>query len=194
MWRLLMFGVMLLGSVSVWAADKDNSGYQLFLKLDSIKASDAAQKAHEKVYLNVLAYTEKLDKMQPNRHYTVPDLPLTWHAQALEKVKAVPVWHDTLAAGDAAEVVISLAERNRPPWWTDNLIGSLKLHVKDDNGVLKIDWRQHDFANSSPQAAGHIQKTYKKNSGQVHYRFKGDGWYYDLILSIEKQPLPKIIS
>jgi hypothetical protein len=73
-------------------------------------------------------------------NYVIPDYPSHWLSKRLADVKNVTVWADTLKEGEGAAIIFSLIEQDVPPWHMDDLIGTVKLKVRNERGQLKREW------------------------------------------------------
>lgn len=144
---------------------------RLILKLDTIEKIKSQEKRGDELYFSITEYSS----LEKARHYQVPDFPTHWLSDHLDKVKDVTLWKKTLKNDEAVELIISLVERDFPPWNVDDLLGSIKLKLRWNNGELKKEW-------SIPNQA--ITHTVEEMSNS--YRLNGDGAEYLLKLEVLK--------
>ncbi len=144
------------------------------VELVAIKAHKTREKRGDEVYLAVTAYPSQ----QRPHHKQIPDNPLHWISSHLDKIKHVPVWGNGLAEGDSVTVIVSLMERDAPPWNTDDLIGTVKVHLKNANGRLQVSW---SMPNSTESSA-----TVKTRSGRTEkFELTGERSLYDLTFQVK---------
>ncbi len=127
--RFLLFGLLFFFAV----ANAQSLHPELVLnKITQVKASEKK----DEIYLTITEFSST----GKNRHYTIPQYPITWPQAALPQVKDLSVWKNTLAPGESAEIVVSVVEHDVPPWNTDDLVGTMKLRLKNTNGQLQHEW------------------------------------------------------
>lgn len=128
---VLFFSLMLTGSVFAKRHSITPS-----VILESIKAEKTLEKRGDELYL---AVTEYPSTGMPS-HYQIPKFPLYWPSEHLSKVKSLKVWSRELKEGEAATLLLSLIDKDAPPWNTDDLVGEVELHIKNDKGRLITNW------------------------------------------------------
>lgn len=106
------------------------------LNIAQIQALKEQEYNGDELYFNVAEYT----KQGVQQFYRVPERPIYLRSGHLEKVKDFNLWHKTLQEGQSAQVIISLIEQDLAPWDLDDLIGEVKLKLKNQNGKLITDW------------------------------------------------------
>lgn len=111
-------------------------------RLDVVKTSE---KSGDELYFSVTVYP---NKGRPS-HYEVPRHPLHWPSKHLDKLKQAEMWKGTLHNGESASIILSLIERDAPPWNTDDLIGSIRVDVKNSKGHLEATWGMPNRAESA---------------------------------------------
>lgn len=118
---------------------------KLVLKLDSIEKKDVQEERGDELYFNITEYSS----VDAARHYQVPDFPTHWLSPYLENVKDVSLWKKSLIDGESVELIVSLVERDVPPWNVDDLLGSVKLKLKWENNKLQKQWSIPNEENTS---------------------------------------------
>lgn len=129
--RVLLFVSAALLSFSVCAEDLNIS-----VMLSKLEAVRTAEKRGDELYISVTEYGSSTAPI----NYLVPEFPMHWLSRRLEEVKNVTLWANSFKEGEGAAVIFSLIERNMPPWDLDDLIGTIKLKVRNTNGKLKKQW------------------------------------------------------
>lgn len=74
-------------------------------------------------------------------HFSIPRSPLHWSSRYLHKLTDVKLWKATLESQQRVTLRIALVERDHPPFNPHDLIGELKLKLKNDQGTLNIQWQ-----------------------------------------------------
>ena len=67
--------------------------------------------------------------------------------------------------------MLSLMEQDAPPWNTDDLIGTVRVHIKNDNGKLISSW-------SMPDRADLPTEVYTKHGPAKLFELTGEGSRY----------------
>ncbi|MAZ44639.1 MAG: hypothetical protein CMF48_05660 [Legionellales bacterium] len=106
------------------------------LVLDFIEVANTSETRGDELYFNVTSYGKDRDY----DHYQVPSFPTHWFSDRLEEVKDVVLWEKDLEEGESVELIVSLTERDVPPWNIDDLIGSIKVKVMNDDDDLAYKW------------------------------------------------------
>jgi len=106
------------------------------INLLSIRGIKTVEQQGDELYLTVTVYPSK----GKSKHYHLPRKPQHWRSNNLKKVTKVPVWEGSLPESEAVTVIISLMEKDLPPWNTDDLIGSVRVHLRNNKGKLESNW------------------------------------------------------
>jgi len=106
------------------------------VNLAKIERIQATEENGDELYFNVTEYSS----LERPRHYQVPNFPTHWLSEHLKNVKDVNLWEKKLAQNEAVEVILSLVERDVPTWNVDDLIGYVKLKIRNNNGKMEHIW------------------------------------------------------
>lgn len=106
------------------------------LKLEGIEKIHAQESHGDELYFSITEYSSS----EAARHYQVPDFPTHWLSDYLGSVKNIVLWKRDLNEGESVSLIISLVERDVPPWNVDDLLGSVKLKVKREKNRLLKEW------------------------------------------------------
>lgn len=106
------------------------------LVLNQIKQVQSSEAGGDEIYLHITEFQSS----GKNRQYTIPNYPLHWPSDALDQIKDLSVWKQSLQVGDSVEVLVSVIEHDAPPWNTDDLIGTMKVHIQNKAGKLHYQW------------------------------------------------------
>lgn len=143
------------------------------LRLSAIKAIKTAEAGGDELYLDVTVYPSH---GKPS-HRQIPMRPLYWSSKALKNLKVVNLWSAKLEMGQTVTLIVSLVEHDVPPWNTDDLIGAVRIHVKNDAGILQSQW---SMVNQKPPQL----KILKENVQQT-FQLTGEQSIYKLDLRLE---------
>ena len=164
--RVVIVGLSLLFCMTAYAA-KTLTPEVTLKKIEMVKS-------HEKRDELYLAVTEFPSTGLPS-HTQVPKFPMFWPSTHLDKVTDFKVWAKALKPGDSATLILALIEKDAAPWNTDDLVGEVKLHVKNDNGKLIASWsvpNRDSESDVKPVSQG-LQETFdlKDHHGQYRVTF-----------------------
>ncbi len=169
---LVKVGVLslaLLSSYGVSAADQDK--LNLVVKLESIEKIHSQEERGDELYFSVTEYSST----KSSDHYQVPDFPTHWLSAYLDQVKNVNLWEKELQPDEAIQLIISLVERDVPPWNVDDLIGTVKLKLKWKNNLLSKEW-------SIPNQENTARVPDTTNT----FKLTGDEGQYRIVLKVEE--------
>lgn len=162
------------------------------LFLNSILDIQPNERSNDEIYLTVTArysdgefesYTVPKGQHDPVNlgHYGArfpagpPSSPrLYWIAKGLKQVKNIPLWTKDLKPGQGVQLVISIMEHDMPPWNLDDLIGSLKIDIGNQNGKIDAKWT---LLSAEPTRSEGSLDTNKEfpiilGDGEGHYQLK----------------------
>ena len=137
--RTLLVVVLCLVSASVFA--KSLYPTVRLLKIEAVKAQE---QGGDELYLHLTEYRSD----GKSSISTFPARPTYWPSEHLDKVKNVKIWDSKLNKGESVEVIISLLEQDFHPWNTDDLVGTIKLRIKNNNDKLESNWSMPNRADA----------------------------------------------
>lgn len=106
------------------------------LVLDHIKAIQTRERRGDQVYLDISTYRAN----QPTRYHRIPKHPIHWQSALIDKIKSVPLWSEEIKEGQEVILIISLMEQDLPSINPDDLIGSIRVKLKNKRGQLRVQW------------------------------------------------------
>lgn len=165
--KVSVLSIALMGTLGAYAKESTN----LVVKLDSIVKIHSQEERGDELYFSITEYSNK----QGNDHYQVPNFPTHWLSSHLSQVDDVNIWQKALIDGEAVQLIISLVERDVPPWNVDDLIGSVKLKLKYEQDKLEKEW-------SIPNQANTTRVPDTKNT----FKLVGDEAEYTIVLKVEE--------
>ncbi|HET9843194.1 MAG TPA: hypothetical protein VFP93_00885 [Gammaproteobacteria bacterium] len=164
---LILFFLLFNGSLF---AQESSQEVPVKMRLGFIKIHKSSEKRGDELYFSVTEYPSH----ERPKNYLIPTFPSHWLSQHLANVRDVELWSRTLKNNESVQVVISLMERDAPPWNIDDLIGTIKFKAKNSNGQIKKAW-------SIPNQKD--QETHTDNTNQ--FKFYGENSEYQLELILE---------
>lgn len=118
--------------VEVWAASESDLAVQL-QRIEKIKSQE---KSGDELYISVTEFP----KDGTPKHYQIPSFPTHWLSEHLSSIKDVTLWERSSKGCADNKVVFSLVEEDIPPWNLNDLIGSVVLEMKCENGKQSHTW------------------------------------------------------
>ena len=127
---MLVYCLML---VSPYVIAKDISAS---LSLLSMKAIKTSEKVGDELYFDISVFPSyKLPS-----HERIPQKPIHWPSRGIHHLNNLGLWKGVLKPQQVVTLIISLMEMDAPPWDTDDLIGSVRIRLKNNNGTLETSW------------------------------------------------------
>jgi hypothetical protein len=108
------------------------------IQLDSIMPLKKTEKGGNEIYVGMSEFNSN----GKNRYYTIPQSPVYWPQKSVTQISNFQLWQGKLPAGGATEVIISLIEKDTPPWKLDDLISIVKIKMMNKGGKISYEWYQ----------------------------------------------------
>lgn len=150
------------------------------IELLRIKAIQTTEKNGDELYFGITVYGTK---KKPYR-YQIPKYPMYWASQKLNNLSKVSLWQGVLDDGESVNLVISLMEQDTPPWNTDDLIGVISVHMKNQQGKITYSWRM-------PNRVDPVVTVTSKYGPAQKFELLGDSSRYELYFLQTKDSDPK---
>jgi hypothetical protein len=116
------------------------------INLVKLKAVQPSEKAGDELYMNITVYPSQ----GHSQNFQVPDHPMHWLTKHVNKIDNLTVWHGELKSGESTNIVLSLIEKDAPPFNPDDLIGTVNVFIKNDNGKLVTTWKLPNRTDAKP--------------------------------------------
>lgn len=168
--KIIILITLLFVSLSI-QAKTFNPSLRL-LKVEQVKLSELEG---EELYLHVTEYYSGGE----SESKTIPEHPSFWPSDHLANVTEVPVWDHKLKEGESVSLIISLMEKDFHPWNLDDLIGTVKLRIRNANGELETNW-------SIPNSPDTGESINTKFGPGKKFTLVGDGSRYILTFALSK--------
>jgi hypothetical protein len=149
---------------------------QYSIKLDSLKAIKQQERLGDELYVSISEFTQGSEP----RHYQIPAYPAHWVSKYLNQINHLTIWQRPLNQCESTDVVISLVEEDFGPWSNEDLIGSVRLHIRCDNGKMTTHW---DIPNK--------KITTPVNGKPNVFTFSGNNAKYEATFSVSEFPTTK---
>ncbi len=141
--------------------------------LGSIEQVKTTENMGDELYIGITEYYS-----DGNSEYRrIPEYPIRWTSKSLRALKNISLWSGELEDGETVELVFSLIEMDVAPWNIDDLIGTVKLKIKNENGKVRSDW-----VNGNRIVPLHSFKKIDKE-----FFLDGDGGLYNLAMHLVKK-------
>ncbi len=164
---LLAVTVFAFLSCSTIQAAQEKSGTEFQVSLEQLKKIKSTESQGDELYFSVTEYSS----IERPRTYLLPNFPTHWLSEHLSEIKDLALWQKNIDKNESIMLVISLLERDAPPWNTDDLIGTLKLKIYHEDGQLKHVW----------QIPNH-KEVEMTDKNKQQFIFSGDSGKYELDL------------
>jgi len=133
---ILLAGVLALPGAYAVTAVSAEPELTPSLIMNQIKVLTASERGGDELYFDISIYKAN----QPTQYARIPARPMHWPSQYLDKVQQVSLWSQPLKAGQAVTLIVSLIESDGSVVNPDDLIGSVRLALKNDKGALQTSW------------------------------------------------------
>jgi len=176
--KIVVILFSLLAAIAVAAGPKSQP---VAVNLLHLKALNTSERGGDELYMSVTVYPSQ-GKSSTKQ---IPQRPLHWLNKHLEKINNLNLWSGDLAPGQSVSILLSLMEQDAPPWNTDDLIGTVRVHIKNDNGKLISSW-------SMPNRIDSPTEVYTKHGPAKLFELTGEGARYQAyFLLTNKKPQAK---
>ncbi len=125
-------------TASAVKVDKTTKPLRPAIQLDSITPQKKAEKGGNEIYVGMSEFNSN----GKNRYYTIPQSPVYWPQKSVTQISNFQLWQGKLPVGGATEVIISLIEKDTPPWKLDDLISTVKIKMMNKDGKIRYEWYQ----------------------------------------------------
>lgn len=118
----------------------------------------------------------------------IPAKPGHWLSRQIDEVKNVSLWSAPLADGQSATVNIELNDEDAEPLDPDDLLGLMRVELKNEKGSLVVHWDipQRTGIDAPKKREGEVADTFSEESGHVvKFLLNNDGSYYEVHLSVK---------
>lgn len=144
------------------------------LGLASIEAEKLGESGGDEVYISVAEFS---NYGKPS-YFRVPSYPTYWLSKHFKSVKNVRLWEREFADGEAAQLIVSVIERDLPPWNVDDLIGAVKVNIHQENGIVEIEWDHNYLQNEAKVEVG------SKDADNRKFILEGNNSKYNIAFDV----------
>lgn len=133
--RIILLSIMLLGwLVAAQAAPIHPVTTQI--NLLSIQVVSSSESRGDEIYFNLTEFHHD----RTVTHFAFPEPPSVWKSKDLAQVKPTLLWKQTIEQGQPLELMITLVEHDNPPWDVEDVLGTIKIHLRNNDGKLINNW------------------------------------------------------
>lgn len=170
--RIAWFFFMSLMTSVLFAAD---TSLKPRLLLDHLNVIQAQEMDGDELYFDISVYRAN----KTVEYIRVPAKPEHFPSQLASKLSKIPLWSAPVKEGETVTLLVSLMESDASIFNPDDLIGIVRLQLKNAGGVLQSRW------NMPNQGAG-FKKLSKHRTGVKKFNLAGEGAHYEVYLSLER--------
>jgi hypothetical protein len=121
-----------------------NAAEEVSVELRGLEVIRQQEKTGDELYFSVteIPYDTKSEKgkFRLPKYYQVPNFPSHWLSKYANKIHDVTLWKKVANTCESTDVIFSLVEQDVPPWNLDDLLGSVKLEMRCENGKMTAYW------------------------------------------------------
>ncbi len=167
----ILIGLWMFSTMLIAASSNDQVARLVLNHVSLIQHQEADG---DELYFDVSVFRSK----EPTQYLRVPAKPFHWKSQRIQDVSNMTLWSDMIKKGEDVTIIVSLMETDMTALYPDELIGSVRVKFKNENGVLHTRW-------SMPNHVGEVAFKGKKESVQK-FDLVNDGAHYKVDLSVVK--------
>jgi hypothetical protein len=155
------------------------------LVLNRIKVVKEQDRNGDELYLTLSARVAG----ESTEYMRIPAKPDHWLSRQIDLVTNVSLWSEPIADGQSITLVIELNEQDAEPLNPDDLLGIMRVQLKNEKGSLTVHW---DIPNRTgidapKKLAGQVADTFSQESGKIEkFDLDNDGAHYEVYLSVKK--------
>ena len=185
---LIIVAVIAISLFMVVSSPKNkltNGAVKPELVLNQIKVMKEQEGDGDELYLTLSARVAG----ESTEYMRIPAKPGHWLSQQIDLVKNVSLWSEPLAEGQSVTVKIELNEGDAAPLNAEDLLGIMRVQLKNEKGSLTVHW---DITNRTgidapKKRAGLVAETLSQESGKVQkFDMDNDGAHYEVYLSVKQ--------
>ncbi len=165
--RFFLVAMLFLSPVN-YALSADGA-LQPILMMDHVDVIKATERDGDELYFDIAVYQGN----QPTQYLRIPAKPMNWPSGVMDKVKKIILWSQPLQSGQAITLIVSLLDSDGSVLNPDDLIGSMRVDLKNEKGSLQTRWSMPNHTESL--GTKNMQKFELLGGGQ-----------YDVYLSLKK--------
>lgn len=145
-------------------AKKDPNTVALTLK--KLIAHKTSEKRGDEIYVDILTYGHNVKP----KHYLVPPPPHHWPTAIIDKIKDVKLWQGVVEKQQKVTLIVSLLDKDAPPWDRNDMIGAFKVDMeRDGNGIVNLTYSNLGEDGLKEQHQKQFSKKVKMNGDDGEY-------------------------
>ncbi len=146
------------------------------LVMDNFEMGQAVEGLGDELYLMVTILNSRGD----DRQYSIPNYPVTWPSDSIQKIKDLTVWEAGIEDGESMEIIVELVEQDAPPFNVDDSLGSARIKLKNHEGNAITEWGSFHHTSEYTKEKASKGEKYK-------YHFNGHGGKYSAYFHLTDQ-------
>ncbi|WP_133128258.1 hypothetical protein [Legionella nagasakiensis] len=133
--RWIHWGV-LIGFFSSVVFAANHQTIQPNLNLKQIKVIKEGEWLGDNLYFDISV----LKANQPTKYLRVPKFPLRWPSAKIDSLKPITLWSEPIKNREKVSLIVSLVDQDSKPMNPDDVIGLIRVELKNENGNLQARW------------------------------------------------------
>ncbi|WP_133126722.1 hypothetical protein [Legionella nagasakiensis] len=146
------------------------------LILNHLKVAAPHTQAGDELYFDITAFWA--DK--PRKYYQVPKPPKYWASIESDKINSVSLWSEPVKPGQVVILLISLMDIDVLPMNPDDMLGIIRVRLKNVDGVLHATW-------SIPNRSVGPETIMGQTGDIQKFELSGASGKYEVYLSLKNQ-------
>lgn len=134
----------------------------------------------DKVYASIIKYPQNQRPVMVR----VPEFPTYWLANQLGEVKDITLYEDSIGLEESYYLIISFVEQDLEPWNADDLIGTIRLNLKNIAEKLENSWEVPVFEDIDERKYVKIVSPLQDNIRTIEVDMHGHGGHYTVRLKL----------
>jgi len=173
--KQLAYGMLLFIACMTTFAATDKNVLKPKITLNHLKTIEAKELNGDELYFDIT----EMRANEPGKFYRIPEHPIHWSSSQLTKLKKVKLWSEEIQPGKIVILLFSLMEEDDTPFNPDDMIGVVRVELKNKDGVLSVHWTIPN------RAVGPV--TIKGEKGDIQkFSLNSEDGSYEVFLSLEK--------
>ncbi|STX93816.1 Uncharacterised protein [Legionella londiniensis] len=106
------------------------------LILNHLKPLKHQETGGDELYMDIGVYRAQKE----GRFFRIPEFPKNWPSSQSDKIKKIPLWSEPIKDGETVILILSLLEQDVTPMNPDDLLGIMRVKLKNEKGTLNVQW------------------------------------------------------
>ncbi len=125
----------------------------------------------------------------PVEYIRIPQRPDHWLSRQIDLVKDIHLWSAPVIDGETVTIMVELNEQNMEPMNPDDLLGMMRVKIKNEKGKLDVHWdvpNQWGNEHSKKLADSGAETKVRVSSHVEKFDFQNEDAHYEMYLMLKK--------